>query len=148
MSQRSISYGPDRPLSQESLVFLSTGSSSSRADQDADHNPTSLILDALQQHFTSCSTVYMHTSGSPSTSPITSPTLGPGSPNGPKQLEESLYSWGPLNSIKRVIVVFYNLDNAERACQTSDRYYPPTASTPKSPCVFSVVHIQYQSPSS
>ena len=112
MSQRSISYGPDRPDSQESLVFLSTGSSSSRADH-ADHNPTSLILDALQQHFTSCSTVYMHTSGSPSTSPTTSPTLGPGSPNGPKQLEESLYSWGPLNSIKRVIVVFYNLDNAE-----------------------------------
>ena len=58
--------------------------------------------------------------------------LGPGSPEDPKQLEDSLYSWVPLNSIKRVIVVFCNLDNAERPCQASDRYYsPPTASTPE-----------------
>ena len=86
-----------------------------------------LIVDALQQHFTSFSTVYMHTSSPPSPSPTTSPTLGPGSPEGLKQLEDSLYSWVPLKSIKRVIVVFCNLDNAERACQASDRYYfPPT----------------------
>ena len=91
-----------------------------------------LILDALQQHFTSFSTVYMHTSSPPSPSPTTSPTLGPGSPESPKQLEDSLYSWVPLNSIKRVIVVVCNLDNAERACQASDRYYfPPTASAPE-----------------
>ena len=58
--------------------------------------------------------------------------LGPGFPNDPKQLEDSLYFWGPLNSIERVIVVFYNPDNAERACQASDRYYfTPTAPTPK-----------------
>ena len=70
----------------------------------------------------------MHTSSPPSTSP----TLGPGSPNGPKHLEGSLYSWVPLRSLKRAIVVFYNPDDAERARQASDRYYfPPTASTPE-----------------
>jgi len=70
----------------------------------------------------------VHTSSPPSTSP----TLGPGSPNGPKQLEGSLYSWVSLKSLKRAIVVFYNPDDAERARQASDRYYfPPTASTPE-----------------
>jgi hypothetical protein len=70
----------------------------------------------------------VHTSSPPSTSP----TLGPGSPNGPKHLDGSLYSWVPLKSLKRAIVVYYNPDDAERARQASDRYYfPPTASTPE-----------------
>jgi len=66
--------------------------------------------------------------------PSTSPMLRPGSPNGSKQVEGSLYSysWVPLKSLKRAIVVFYNSDGAERARQANDRYYfPPTASTPE-----------------
>ena len=84
------------------------------------------IFDALQHYFASFSTTYMHTSSPPSTSP----TLGPGSPDWPKQLEGSLYSWVPFKSLERAIVVFYNPDNAECARQGSDRYcFTPTAST-------------------
>ena len=54
------------------------------------------------------------------TSPARPPPR-PGSPNRPKQLEGSLYSWVPLKSLKRAIVVFYNPDDAERARQASDR---------------------------
>ena len=88
------------------------------------------IFDALQQYFASFSTTYVYTSSPPSTS--TSPTLGPGSPDWPKQLEGSLYSWVPFKSLKRAIVVFYNHDNAECARQGSDWYcFTPTASTPE-----------------
>jgi len=135
------SYEPHRADSQESVVSSSSGSSSSSRRSRLEQ-PTNtliitplpapffepLILDALRQHFASYSTTYVHTSSPPSTSP----TLGPGSPNGPKQLEGSLYSWVPLKSLKRAIVVFYNPHDAERARQASDRYYfPPTASTPE-----------------
>jgi len=46
--------------------------------------------------------------------------LRPGSRNGPKQLEGSVYSWVPLESLKHAIVVFYNPDDVERAHQASD----------------------------
>ena len=153
-AQRSLFYEPDRPDPQELVVFFSTGSSSSSRGLDLSW-PTNMliitppffypfILDAPRQHFTSFSTVYMCTSSPTSTSPTTSPTLGPGSPNGPKQLEDSLYSWGPLRPLKHVTVVFYNPDNAERACQASDRYASRQQHPhPKSPCVFSVVRIQH-----
>ena len=135
------SYEPHRADSQESVASSSSGSSSSSRRLRLEQ-PTNtliitplpapffepLILDALRQHFASFSTTYVHTSSPPSTSP----TLGPGSPNGPKQLEGSLYSWVPLKSLKRAIVVFYNPHDAERARQASDRYYfPPTLSTPE-----------------
>ena len=154
MSQRSLSYESDRPDSQESVVFLSTGSSSSSCGLGLSW-PTSMLvttlpffeplfLDTLQHCFTSFSTVYMHTSSPPSTSPTTSPRLGPGSQNGHKQLEDSSYSWGPLKSLKHAIVIFYNPDDAERACQASNRYYfPPAASTPEITLRVSVVRIQY-----
>ena len=86
------------------------------------------IFDSLQQYFASFSTTYVHTSSPPSTLP----TLGPGSPDWPKQLEGPLYSWVPFVSLKCAIVVSYNPDNAECARQASDRYcFTPTASTPE-----------------
>ena len=61
-----------------------------------------------------------------------SPTLGPGSTNGPRQLEGSLYSWVPLKSLKRAIVVFYNPEDAGRTCQASGRNnFLLTTSTPE-----------------
>ena len=54
------------------------------------------------------------------------------SSNGPKQLEDSLYSWVPFKSLKRAIVASYNPDDAECARQARGRYYfPPTAATPE-----------------
>jgi len=68
---------------------------------------------------------------------LTSPTLRPGSRNGPKQPGGSVYSWVALKSLKRAIVVFYKPGDAERARQASDRFcFPPTASTPESPACF------------
>jgi hypothetical protein len=76
--------------------------------------------------------VNQHVDHNSSIPPSTSPTLGPESPNGPEQLEGSLYFWVLLKSLKHAIVVLYNPDDAERARQATNRYYfPPTASTPE-----------------
>lgn len=112
------------------------------------------ILDALKSHFASFSTTFLHRR-SPY-SPVSA--LGPGASigNGSSPQDEALndaaqdpmdtdevmeeqasegdlYSFVPLKSFRRAIVVFYSAEDAERARIESDRLYIPE--TPKCPAV-------------
>ncbi|KAG8765639.1 carbohydrate-binding module 1 protein [Serendipita sp. 397] len=106
------------------------------------------ILDALKSHFASFSTTFLHRR-SPY-SPVRA--LGPGADirgdresNNMDLLEDEnnilpddspegdLYSFVPLKSFRRAIVVYYSAEDAERARLASDRLYIPD--TPKCPAV-------------
>lgn len=105
------------------------------------------ILDALKAHFASFSTTFIHRK-SPY-SPVSAP--GPGaSIKGHRQnsdagseksdettedhsIEGDLYSFVPLKSFRRAIVVYFSAEDAEQARIASDRLQIPA--TPKSPAV-------------
>ncbi|CAG8745008.1 11295_t:CDS:2, partial [Acaulospora colombiana] len=108
------------------------------------------ILDALKSHFASFSTTFLHRR-SPY-SPVSVPGPGAsikgepsmdredGSPKDEEMMdaedelpEGDLYSFVPLKSFRRAIVVYYSAEDAERARIASDRLYIPE--TPKCPAI-------------